>query len=60
MGLRRIQGGFGAPTRAVSLARFLAGGVTLISYSWLGRHTTHPKLQLPTQRPRPGQHCPQL
>jgi hypothetical protein len=45
MGLRRMEEGFGAPTRAMPLARFLAEGVSLISYSWLGGHI-HPKLQL--------------
>jgi hypothetical protein len=40
MGLRRIDEGFGAPTRGMPLARFLAEGVSLIFYSWLGGHHT--------------------
>lgn len=40
MGPAATPGGLEAPTPAVSLARFLAEGVSLISYSWLGGHHT--------------------
>ena len=59
MGLRRIEEGFGAPTRGLPLARFLAEGVSLISYSWLGGHHT-PQTPAFSAHSQAAQHCPQL